>query len=176
MGDLEACLIVADGVNTVPINEVSDKVTLKIFDLIRPHLPKHLEVQISENRLVDSCVVEDANVSGTPIEMTDESTSDAAALLFTHADVDKARLPERVLNHCVGEKDEIESCDARKLSYIPHLELIGLLEKHLNCLHKLRHFIRWFVSVLCGFGVIISHVDVERKSRGEFHPNDAFRV
>ena len=33
MGDLEACLIVADGVNTVPVNKVSDKVTLKIFDV-----------------------------------------------------------------------------------------------------------------------------------------------
>ena len=139
MGDLAACLIVADGVNTVSVNKVSDEVTLKIFDLIRPHLPKHLEVQISEKRLVDSCVVEDANVSGTPIEMTDESTSDAVALLFTHADVDKARLPEWVLNHCGGEKDEIEPCDTHKLSYIPHLELIGLIEEHVDCLHKSRY-------------------------------------
>jgi len=138
MGNLAACLIVADRVNTVPVNKVSDKVTLKIFDLIRPHLLKHLKVQISEKRLVDSCVVEDANVTGTPIEMTGESTSNAVALLFTHADVDKARLPERILNHCVGEKDEIEPCDAYKLSYNPHLEFIGLIEEHVDCLYKSR--------------------------------------
>ena len=144
IGDLKACLIVADRVNTVFVSEVSDKVTLKIFDLIRPHLLKHLEVQISEKHLIDFRVVENADVSRTSIEMTDESTSDAVTLLFTHADVDKARLPEWVLNHCVGEKDEIKACDTHKLPYIPRLESLGLVEEHLNYLHKLRYF-HWMV-------------------------------
>jgi hypothetical protein len=114
--------IVADGVHTVMIDKIQDKIAFQVFDPVFPEFFQHFKIYIGEIKGFHFPVIDQSGVAGFSVIVVGQSFPDAVGSFFTHADVNEPGFLEGILYFGFRIEDKVQTHDTTQGFYITHFK------------------------------------------------------